>query len=296
MTAQAPPRPALAEPLPLPAPGWASRRRVTWRAALPELPAAVLASLAADHEPEPVSALTTVVLRVGPWAVKVYPPGTDVAHVEQVRTALAPSGTALLPGSPALATEHGVVTVARWLPASEPVGWADVGALLRRFHDDHRHAPLAAWQPLSRVASVAAWLPEAEAEILMRARDVLLEAVAGTWSELGWGAVHGDVSPFNVMQDAAVPRLIDLDWAALAPREVDLAPVARRLREGEVDAATYLAFCRTYGHDVRGWDGLAALDRVARLGGLAFRIWDCRHHRYDLGWLGAALRDWRDPL
>lgn len=285
---------AAPEPLPLPAPGWGLPEAVrAWRTAVPHLPLQVRRR-AGDLEP--VSALTTIVLRCGSWAVKVYPPGTDPAHVEQVRAGLRGSRTGAVAVAAPVSTPDGVVTVAPWLGSSDPVGWAEVGALLRRFHDDHASAPLPPWQPLSRVASQAAALPAEQAEVLAGARDVLLEAVAATWSELGWGAVHGDVSPSNVLLDGAAPRLIDLDWAAVAPRELDLAPVARRLRSGEVDATTYAAFCRAYGHDVRGWAGLGLLDRVAELGGLVFRIWDCRHRGRDLGWLPAELRHWRHPL
>lgn len=282
------------EPLPLPVPGWGVPDAVrAWHAALERLPDDVRRGLGLEAATEPVSALSTVVLRAGAWAVKVYPPGTDPAHVEQVRLGLAGTRTALVPVLAPVATPDGVVTVAPWLRDAAPVGWAEVGVLLRRFHDDHAGAPLPPWQPLSRVVPQAAALPPEAAEVLVRARDLLLAEVAATWSELGWGAVHGDVSPSNVLLDDGVPRLIDLDWAAVAPRELDLAPVARRLRTGEVDRATYAAFCRGYGHDVRGWAGLDVLDRVADLGGLAFRVWDCRHHGRDLDWLPAELRRWR---
>lgn len=291
------PAPTTAAPVPLPVPGWGVAEAVrAWRTALPELPADVLRGLTSGEDPEPVSALTTVVLRAGRWAVKVYPPGTEAAHVEQVRVGLAGTRTALVPCVAPVVTADGLVTVAPWVGSGAPVGWAEVGALLRRFHDDHAGAPLPPWRPLSRVASQAAALPPEAAELLGHARDVLLDAVAATWSELGWGAVHGDVSPSNVLLDDGVPRLIDLDWAAVAPRELDLAPVARRLRSGEVDRATYAAFCRAYGHDVRRWAGLEVLDRVADLGGLVFRVWDCRHHGRDLDWLVAELRRWRTPL
>jgi hypothetical protein len=94
------------------------------------------------------------------------------------------------------------------------------------------------------------------------------------------------------MASADAVRLIDLDWTVMGPRELDLAPVARRYRTGEIDRTTYLDFCRAYGHDVRGWAGLPLLDRIAELGGVVFRIWDCRHHGRDLDWLDAELRRW----
>ena len=303
MTSMLPVRPTdsapavIAEPLPLPARGWGATQAVAaWREALPTLPADVLAALAADHEVVTVSALTTVVLRVGPWAVKVYPPGTDLAHVAGVAAGLAGSATAHLPVTAPVPTEHGVVTVSRWLTPTRALGWTDVGRLLARFHAEHADAPLPAWQPLTRIASQVRALPDAEAALLLGARDRLVAAVAETWSELGWGAVHGDVSLENAMADEAGAWLIDLDWSVSGPRELDLAPVARRFRAGEIDRSTYAAFCRAYGHDVSGWAGLELLDRIADLGGVAFRIWDCRHHGRDLDWLPAELDRWRPLL
>lgn len=291
------PSPALlAEPLPLPEQGWGvPQAEAAWRAALPSLPAHVLAGLAADDRVVRVSALTTVVLRVGPWAVKVYPPGTDAAHLAGVAGGLAGSATAHVPVTGPVVTPHGTVTASRWLRAGRPVDWAEVGMLLARFHADHAAAALPAWQPLTRVASQVRALPEPAAAVLLSARDRLVAAMAEAWSELGWGAVHGDLSLENVMSDADGARLIDLDWAVTGPRELDLAPVARRLRSGEIDRATYTDFCRSYGHDVRGWAGLPVLDRIAELGGVVFRIWDCRHHGRDLDWLGVELRRWALP-
>lgn len=300
MTSMLPVRPAdlapavLAEPLPLPARGWgAEQAEAAWRDALPSLPAQVLAALADDHDVVRVSALTTVVLRVGPWAVKVYPPGTDLAHVAAVAAGLAGSTTAHLPVTDPVPTEHGVVTVSRWVTPTRTLDWAEVGGVLAGFHAEHAAAPLPAWQPLTRVASQVRGLSEADAAVLLGARDRLVAAVAETWSELGWGAVHGDVSLENVMADEAGARLIDLDWSVTGPRELDLAPVARRFRAGEIDRSTYAAFCRAYGHDVSGWAGLELLDRIADLGGVAFRIWDCSHHGRDLDWLPAELELWR---
>jgi hypothetical protein len=292
------PAPAvIAEPLPLPARGWgATQAEAAWRDALGSMPAEVLAALADDHEVVRVSALTTVVLRVGPWAVKVYPPGTDVAHVAGVAAGLAGSATAHLPVAAPVPTDHGVVTVSRWLTPTRTLGWGDVGTVLARCHAEHAEAALPAWQPLTRIASQVRGLADDDAALLLDVRDRLVAAVAETWSELGWGAVHGDVSLENVMADETGARLIDLDWSVTGPRELDLAPVARRFRAGVIDRSTYAAFCRAYGHDVSGWAGLELLDRIADLGGVAFRIWDCHHHGRDLDWLPAELDHWRRLL
>lgn len=280
----------VAEPLPLPAASWgaaeALRAVAEARLVLP-LPAVA---------PVVVSALTTVVVRCGDVAVKVYPPGTDPAHLARVATALAGSATALLPSAAPVVTSWGVVTAAPWLRATAPVGWAITGALLRAFHTEHADADVPAWQPLRRVVAVAPLLPPHAADVLVAARETLLAEVAALRSPLGVGVVHGDVSPANVLGDADGPRLIDLDFAARAPREYDLSSAARRADSGELDPASYLRFCRAYGHDVRTWDGRVVLDAVAELGGVAFRVWDEHRRGGDLAWLGDAVARWRRPL
>lgn len=278
------------EPLPMPLPAWgapeALRALAEARLALPvHLPPA-----------DVVSALTTVVLRSGEYAVKVYPPGTDPAHLGRIATALAGSATALLPLAPPVVTSWGVVSVWPWLAAAAPVGWAGTGGLLRAFHAEHADADVPRWDPLRRVVTQSRDLPDGAAAVLLEAREVLLAELARMRSPLGVGVVHGDVSPANVLTGAGGPVLIDLDFAARAPLEYDLTSAARRADTGEIDAATYLAFCRAYGHDVRGWDGRIVLDAIADLGGVAFRIWDDRRGGRDLGWLDAALARWRTPL
>jgi hypothetical protein len=193
-------------------------------------------------------------------------------------------------------TSYGVVTVAPWLPDARPVPWPRLGALLRSFHDEHAEADVPLWTPLSRLPSQVTGLAPEDAAVLLDARLVLLDALAGLASELGVGTIHGDVSPHNVMRTPLGPRLIDLDWAARGPREYDLAGAARRLRAGELSRRAYTGFCRAYGYDVRGWPGLPVLDRIAGLGGVAFRIWDSTRRGGDLDWLADELAAWRTPL
>jgi hypothetical protein len=100
----------------------------------------------------------------------------------------------------------------------------------------------------------------------------------------------------NVMRRAGGPVLIDLDFVARAPREYDLTSAARRFVAGEIDAATYHGFCAAYGADVLPWDGRVVLDRIAVLGGVAFRIWDDTRRGTPLEWLDDAVREWRTPL
>lgn len=278
---------AVVTPLPLPVRRWGTAEAL---AALDE--ARLVLPL---HLPEAtvVSALTTVVLRSGDVAVKVYPPGTDPAHLDRLTDALAGTSTAYLPLGAAVVTSHGVVTVTPWLPAALPVTWGETGALLRRFHAEHADADVPEWTPLSRLPSQVEGLPDEAADVLLTARQGLLAALGEVRSELGVGTIHGDVSPSNVMRATAGPRLIDLDWVARAPREYDLAAASRRFRDGEISQETYAGFCAAYGFDVLTWEGLPVLDRIADLGGVAFRLWDCRHHDRGLDWVERELRVWR---
>jgi hypothetical protein len=281
---------AAATPLPLPETAWgAAEAFAALGEARPWLPVAV-------PEASVVSALTTVVLRAGDHAVKVYPPGTDAAHLDRLAGALGGSTTAHVPTGRAVVTSYGVVTTVPWLARARRVSWAEVGDLLRRFHAEHADADVPRWTPLSRLPSQVQGLAAEDAAVLLGARAELLTALSEVRSEAGEGAIHGDVSPSNVMRTPSGPRLIDLDWVARAPREYDLASAARRFRAGAISRRTYAGFCRAYGYDVRCWPGLPVLDRIADLGGVAFRIWDSHHHGTGLDWLPDELKVWRTPL
>lgn len=277
-------------PLPLPEGRWGAGEALLAvaeaRPHLPPLPAALRV----------VSALSTVVVEAGQYAVKVYPPGTDAAHLHRLATALGSSGTAHVPTWAPVTTLHGVVTTSPWLPAAAPVSWAELGELLGAFHREHAAADVPEWAPLSRLHAQVTTLPPGPARVLVDARASLLTALADVRSELGHGVIHGDVSPLNVLRSGQGPRLIDLDWVARAPREYDLASAARRVRSGEISGGDYRAFCAGYGFDVLGWPGLRVLDRIAELGSVAFRIWDCRRQGLDIGWLPAELASWHTPL
>jgi hypothetical protein len=279
-----------ASPLPLPPPGWGVVHALAaLEAARVDLPVPLAPA-------EPVSALTTVVLRCGQWAVKVYPPGTDADHLAAHANALAGSTTALLPVCRPVTTAYGVITVTEWVPPGPDVRWSELGDLLRRFHIEHQGAVVPAWRPLSRVPEVVEGLSAVHAQVLLDARESLLAALAEVRSELGAGVIHGDFSPGNVLRRDGAPRLIDLDWLAAGPLEYDLLAAERRLRRGEISRRQYRQFCAGYGWDVRGWPGTPVLDAIADLGGVAFRIWDDRHHGRPLDWLPGELPRWRTPF
>ena len=278
------------DPMPLPVGAWGHLE------ALDALAEARLVLPVPLRRPRLVSALTTVVLRAGQHAVKVYPPGTDAGHLARIADALADTRTALLPVAGPVVTSSGVVSVSPWLTDRRPVCWGETGRLLRAFHAEHTGADVPDWDPLRRVVALAGDLPDDAADVLLAARRALLDALSALHSPLGVGVVHGDVSPANVMRRPGGPVLIDLDFAARAPREYDLTSAARRFEAGEIDAATYRDFCAGYGADVRSWDGRVVLDRIAELGGVAFRIWDDRRSGRSLAWLDGAVREWRTAL
>lgn len=277
-------------PLPLPAPGWGVTEAMlaldAARASLPPLPGRVTL----------VSALSTVVMRAGAHAVKVYPPDTDAGRLERLRRALCGIGTIVNWDTAPVSTPYGVVTLMPWVGVEGEVDWPELGGLLRTFHDEAHTLDVPRWTPLSRLPAQALELRPEDAAVLLGARAELLTALDGVTSELGIGVLHGDVSLSNALRTALGPRLIDPDWVARGPLEYDLASAARRRRRGEIDRATYRRFCAGYGHDVRGWDGLPLLDRIADLGALAFALWDSRRREDDLDWCGPALIAWRTPL
>jgi hypothetical protein len=264
------------------------------------------------HRAVVVRDLSTVVLRAGDWAVKVYPPTLDAERLHAVLHALpADASDLVLPvlGRPGVVrTPHGLVSLYPWLERGPAASWPEIGALLRSFHatpgvDDAR---LPRWSPLSRVPEqLAAYAAHPQhdaglAEVLAAARQRLLADVVSLRSDLGWGLVHGDVSAENVLRRPASPAaghgrcvLIDLDWVAQAPREYDLVGAALRRDTGELDEETYLAFCRAYGHDVRSWSGLGLVAEICELGGLTFGLWAACRRQEDLSWLPAAVQRWR---
>lgn len=278
------------DPLPLPQNWGVTEALLAVTEAQPDLP------MTLSH-PQVVAALSTVVLRAGGFAVKVYPPGTDAPRLAGIAAALTGSQTAVLPAITPVTTDHGVVVVYPWHdPNAAAVDWPAIGALARDFHREHAAADVPRWVPLRRLDAQLTHVPTQVAEVFRRARTELLSALDRLTSVLGIGVIHGDVSPSNALATTEGLRFIDLDFVARGPLEYDLAGAARRLRNGRLDAETYRDFCDAYGFDVRSWEGTPLLDRLAELGGLAFAIWDHRQRGADLSWLASAAGEWATPL
>ena len=272
------------DPLPLPPPGWGAAQA---RDAVAE---AALALPQLDGPAVLVRALSTVVFRVGERAVKVHPPGTDPVHLARVHAVLAGSPVTVTASAAPVVTSSGVVTVTEWLaPAGTGVGWGEIGRVLRALHDLPTAAALPAWTPLRRLPAQLDALPAPYARLVLDARSVVLERLADLAPPLPPGAVHGDVSPENVLPTPTGPRWIDLDFAGAGLREYDLAAVVRRYAAGELSDADYRAFVAGYGVDLRGWPGLTLLDELCALSGLGFRLWTDRVAGRDSGWLADVL-------
>ena len=271
------------DPLPLPQPGWGAEHA---RAAVAEA-ALVLPEL--DGPAQLVRAVSTVVFAVGPHAVKVHPPGTDAAHLGRVHAALAGTPVAATASAPPVVTSHGVVTVSPWLRSDRAADWAAVGHALRALHDAPAAADLPAWAPLRRLPAQLEDVAPAHAARVLAARAALLDRLAGLTPVLPAGALHGDVSPENVLLTADGPRWIDLDFACAGLREYDLSAVVRRVEDGTLSERDYRSFTRAYGEDLRGWPGLRLLDALCRLSGLGFRLWLDRCAGRDSDWLAAEL-------
>jgi hypothetical protein len=271
------------DPLPLPQPGWGAAQA---REAVAEAALALPALTARAHL---VRAVSTVVFRVGESAVKVHPPGTDAAHLALVHAVLRDSPVTVAAGLAPVVTSHGVVTVTAWAGDATPAGWGAVGRALRTLHDLPTAPALPPWTPLRRLPAQLEHLPRPYALLLADARERLLDRLADLEPPLAPGALHGDVSPDNVLRAADGPRWIDLDFAYAGPREYDLSAVVRRYAAGALSDADYRAFVTAYGVDLRGWPGLALVDAVCALSGLGFRLWTDRCAGRDSPWLAAEL-------
>ena len=272
-----------ADPLPLPQPGWGAEQA---RDAVAEA-GLVLPQLCGPARL--VRAVSTVVLQVGEWAVKVHPPGTDPLHLARVHAVLADSPVAVTATAAPVVTSHGVVTVTPWTPPGRPVGWGAVGEVLRVLHDLPTAPALPAWVPLRRLPGQLLDLPRQQAQDLLDVRAALLDRLAGLAPALPAGAVHGDVAPDNVLPTASGPRWIDLDFACLGMREYDLAAVVRRYASGELSDAEYRAFVHGYQVDLRGWPGLTLLDELCVLSATGFRLWTDRCAGRPSPWLPQVL-------
>ncbi|MDJ1137085.1 aminoglycoside phosphotransferase family protein [Streptomyces iconiensis] len=190
-------------------------------------------------------------LRVATWLEKEGVPAVRAAEPE-----------------PRLVDGHPVTFWRRLPPAVRPAGAADLAWLLRLVHA--LPAPPFALAGRDLLGGIERWLryagdavPREDAAFLRARRDDLAAALPGLTPRLEPGPVHGDALPRNVHIGPEGPLLVDLETFASDLREHDLVVMALSRDRYGLPEEEYEAFCRTYGWDVREWDGCAVL-RAAR--------------------------------
>ncbi|MFF7543305.1 aminoglycoside phosphotransferase family protein [Streptomyces canus] len=162
------------------------------------------------------------------------------------------------------------VTFWRYYPQTAPGAPAahHLGSLLRSLHDlPVPPFELPEFQPLSSLKltlSSSTCLTAPQREWLSARQALLLEAYRHLEFPLGYGHIHADAYPGNMLWDAPSVRLGDWDEAAIGPREVDLANTFQGVRFGrsvrELDE-----FSLRYGYDIRNWSGLPVLREIRDL-------------------------------
>ncbi|GAA0370019.1 aminoglycoside phosphotransferase family protein [Streptomyces blastmyceticus] len=99
----------------------------------------------------------------------------------------------------------------------------------------------------------------ADAAYLRERRDGFAAAAAALTPHLPPGPIHGDALPRNVHIGPDGPVLVDLETFSGDLREHDLVVLALSRDRYGLDPAAYDAFVRTYGWDVREWEGCEVL-------------------------------------
>ncbi|MGW2292555.1 phosphotransferase enzyme family protein [Streptomyces phaeochromogenes] len=99
----------------------------------------------------------------------------------------------------------------------------------------------------------------ADAAFLRDRRDGFATAAAALTPHLPPGPIHGDALPRNVHIGPDGPVLVDLETFSTDLREHDLVVMALSRDRYGLPAEAYDTFTRTYGWDVREWDGCGVL-------------------------------------
>ena len=146
----------------------------------------------------------------------------------------------------------------RWEDArDERADPESAGALLRRVHDVLADCPvpLPELDQFDLAVRHVAQLPErsdldeSAIEFLAGKAEWMQREWARFGSELGTGAIHGDMAVDNVLTTTRGPVLIDLDDAQIGPREWDLVKVTPG-SPGGWTAEEWPEFARGYGYDM----------------------------------------------
>jgi aminoglycoside phosphotransferase (APT) family kinase protein len=93
---------------------------------------------------------------------------------------------------------------------------------------------------------------------------MLLDEYARLDFPLGYGWIHGDAYPGNLLWDGDRPLLGDWDEVGTGPRELDLVNTHQGARFGRPGAERD-AFTEAYGYDITEWPGFSILREMRDL-------------------------------
>ncbi|GAA2094354.1 aminoglycoside phosphotransferase family protein [Streptomyces albiaxialis] len=214
-----------------------------------------------------VFARDDVVVRVGRDAELLPRARRELGVAEWLEKENVPAVRAAEPGA-RLVEGHPVSYWRRLPPSVRPATPTDLASLLRRVHA--LPEPPVALPRRELLSGVERWLRlagdavrEEDADFLRERRDAIEARLPALVPHLPPGPVHGDALPRNVHVGPDGPLLLDLETFSSDLREHDLVVmVLSHDRYGLADDA-FAGFVRTYGWDVREWEGCATL-RAAR--------------------------------
>ena len=158
------------------------------------------------------------------------------------------------------------------------------GALLRRLHDVLADCPVPLPEldqfELARrhvaLLGEKSDLDEASIEFLRTRAESMQREWTRFGSELGTGAIHGDMAVDNILMTARGPVLIDLDDAQIGPREWDLVKVTPGSPGGWTEDE-WPEFASGYGYDMLSAPANDLLRDVRHLRTL---VWLLSNRRY----------------
>ncbi|MFF3511411.1 aminoglycoside phosphotransferase family protein [Streptomyces sp. NPDC002573] len=165
---------------------------------------------------------------------------------------------------PFLVDGHPVTVWHRLPDPVRPAEPRDLAELLRIVHA--LPSPSFSLPPRELLGGVERWLrlaadaiDPADAAYLRVRRDGFAAAAAALTPHLPPGPIHGDALPRNVHIGPDGPVLVDLETFAADLREHDLVVMALSRDRYGLPAEAYGSFTRTYGWDVRAWEGCSVL-------------------------------------
>ncbi|MEV0555675.1 aminoglycoside phosphotransferase family protein [Streptomyces sp. NPDC050597] len=230
----------------------------------------VLAEAGFDRGSELLALGENAVFAAGDLVVKV---GRDAELLDRARRELAIAVWLAEAGVPAVRAAESEarsvaghpVTVWHRLPAPvRPAEPRDLAELLRLVHA--LPSPAFTLPRRELLGGVERWLrlagdaiDPADAAFLRDRRDGFATSAAALTPHLPPGPIHGDALPRNVHIGPDGPVLVDLETFSTDLREHDLVVMALSRDRYGLPAEAYDAFTRTYGWDVREWDGCGVL-------------------------------------